>query len=814
MKTTLSILSFLCLIALQICIAQGPAWGVATVDDLRGLRLNPAYLGLGHGVETAITASFSTDTLTEMDITNHHGFLMNMGGFGWGYQRERDLYRWTLGAGFGDRTFGIGYLRTWTSSDEWGDGWRNGWILGLNARPYEFISVGYSYNNTPEYRGLHTMGIGLRPATWRVTFFGEIAKPDDTPWDDFFEGDWENKIFYAVGGELHIVNGVRLFGRYDYFGDNTYPPIFDCEMMMTEPEVVDNFTLGVRLDNPFSGIGFETLSGVDNNWDIFSIYSTASTKRLPSIIPVPKHALRMDLTGNYVENPRSSLFGARGKPFSRLVRTLDDAAEDNEIDGLIIRWRNPSLSYAQIEELRNVLLKFKANEKPVVIYADYLGNVSYYFASVADFLAISPTGGGVNILGLRANMTFFKGTLDKIGIQADFLHAGKYKSAMEMLMREEPSEFAEKNMNEILDALDKVFVEGIASARGLSPDEVREIIDNGPYTDLEAVELGLVDSLMYWDEFDEYVKKERDMKTSPIGVYAFQEKRSVEWGEPDRIAVIVIDGSIIYGKGGVGGFFGGNRTGNEEIVSAINTAKNNNSVKGILLRVDSGGGSAVASDLMAHALSKAAEEKPVVVSMGGAAASGGYFVSAPGYKIFADGATITGSIGVISGKFADDGLYKKIGVTQTEFKRGENSGIYALSDTFSTSERERMQKSIDRFYDIFKEKVARGRALETDSVETIAQGRVWVGTDAQEIGLVDSIGGFIDALDYLIEKCEAERNDLELWFMPSLTSFNMMDLLSQVRMELPFGDKLQDIPDFPYEDGEPLYLMPYVIEIE
>lgn len=801
MKTSFGMVIIICVIALQTLVAQGPAWGVATVDDLRGIRLNPAYLGLGHGVETALTASFSTDTLTDMDITNHHGFLMNLGGLGLGYQRERDLYRWTLGLGVGDRTFGVGYLRTWTASDAWGGGWRNGWILGMNARPYEFVSAGYSYQNTPEVPGLHTLGIGLRPATWRVTFFGEIAKPDATAWEDFFEGNWENKVYYAVGGELHIVDGVRFFGRYDYYGEGDSDP-------------VDNIAAGIRLDNPFSGIGFEALSGSDDDWDMYSIYSTASSQRLPSLIPMPKHTLRMDLTGNYVENPRASLFGTSGKPFSRLVRTLDDAATDDEIEGLIIRWQNPALSYAQTEELRNTLLKFKENDKPIVLYADVLGNVSYYLASVADFIAIPPSGGGVNILGLRANMTFFKGTLDKIGVEADFLHAGKYKSAMEMFMRKEPSEFAAQNMNEIMDALEDVFVEGIAQDRNMTAEEVRDIIDNGPYTDLEALELNLVDSLMYWDEFDEYVKDERNMETSPIGIYAFQEDRSMEWGEPDRIAVIVVDGSIVYGNGGAGGLFGGARTGNKEIVRAVNAAKNNNSVKGILLRVDSGGGSALASDLMAHALSKAAEEKPVVVSMGGAAASGGYYVSAPGYKIFADGATITGSIGVISGKFAEDGLYEKIGVTQTEFKRGENASIYAMSDTFSTSERQRMQKSIDRFYEIFKKEVAEGRGLEIDSVQAIAQGRVWVGYDAKKVGLVDSIGGFIEALDYLIDESEAERDDLELWFMPSLAGFDMTDMLSRVTAKLPFADKLKDIPDFPYKDGEPLYLMPYVIEFE
>jgi len=788
-------------LTVTIAIAQGPAWGVATVDDLRGMRLNPAYLGLGHGVETALTGCFCTDTSANMAITNNHGFSMNLSGLGVSYKRNAGLYSWSLGAGAGDRMFALGYLRTWTADDSWGGGWKNGWIFGMTTRPWEFLAAGYSFEDTPEADKLHRLGIGLRPATWRVTLFGEIAKPGTTSWNDFFDGYWENKVYYAVGGELHIVDGIHLFGRYDYYGEG-------------ETDPVDNITVGMRLDNPFGGVGFEAMSGPEDEWDRYTLYSTSSIKELPSVIPMPKYSLRIDLTGNYEENPRMSFFASKSKSFSRLIRTLEDAIEDNEIEGLVIRWRNPGLSFAQAEEFRRTLMKFRANEKPVILYADYLGNVSYYLASAADYIAISPTGGGVNLIGLRAELMFFKGTLDKIGVTPDFVTAGKYKSAMEMFTRTEPSEFAAQNMNEILDALDRVFIDGIAEAHGLSAEEVRKIVDGGPYTDIEAIEVGLVDSLMYWDEFEEYIDDERELETAPIGLYAFREKREVEWGEPDRIAVIVIDGNIVYGNGGPGGIFAGSRTGNREIVAAVNAAAKDKSVKGILLRVDSGGGSAVASDLMAHALVNAAEDKPVVVSMGGAAASGGYYVSAPGYRIFADAATITGSIGVISGKFATAGLYDKIGVTRASFQRGENSGIYSMADTFTVQQRERMTTSIDRFYDIFKKEVAAGRTLDIDSVQTIAQGRVWVGADAREIGLVDSIGGFIEALNFLIEESEAEENDLELWFMPSRGSLGMMDLLSQVAAKLPFADKLEDIPEFPFEDGETLFLMPYVIEIK
>ncbi|RKZ28866.1 hypothetical protein DRQ36_09795, partial [bacterium] len=609
------------------------------------------------------------------------------------------------------------------------------------------------------------------------------------------------KIYWAVGGELHVINGIRFFGRYDYYGEDD------------AGDPLDNMTAGLRIDNPFGGTGFLARTGPNDEYSEFSVYSISGSKQFPSILPMPKRALRIDLSGDYVERPRKGLFSASRKTFSRILRVLEEAAVDDKINGLVIRWRSPGINFAQAEELRAVFKKFGECDKPVILYADNLGNLSYYLASAADYVVISPTGGGVNLIGLRAELMFFKGTLDKIGVEGDFVTAGDYKSAVEMFMRTEPSEFAAENMNELLDGLEKQFAGAIAESRGMTIEQVKAIIDGGPYTDIEAESLGLVDTLLYWDQFEDYVKDEHNLKTDPIGLYAFRERREMQWGEPDRIAVIVVDGNIVHGKGG-GGILGGTSSGDREIVAAIDAARKNKSIKGIMLRVDSGGGSAVASDLIAHALFRAAEEKPTIVSMAGAAASGGYYISAPGYRIFTDEATITGSIGVISGKFSLAGLYDKIGVTLTTFARGENSGVYSMSDTFTVVERERIEKSIMRFYSIFKDRVAEGRNISTDSVETIARGRVWLGSDAVDIGLADSVGGFLDALDFLVEETGADENDLEILIWPSGEMFPFSDMLNMVASWIPFGDKLEDLPTFPFDDGEALYLMPYRIKIK
>ena len=789
MKNAFIILAVI--LATGFCFAQGSSWGVAAIDDAMGIHANPGYLGLGHGFESAMFGSFSSDSNSTLDIENTHGFLLNMNGFGCGYENIVGLKRWSLGAGVGDRTFGIGYLRTWSAHDSWGEGWRNGWIFGTMVRPVKFASAGWAYENTPAMEG-HRFGLALRPVTWRVTLFGDVTKPNDVEWED---------LSWAVGGELHLVDGIRLFGRYDYYGED----------VVGDP--VDQISAGFRLDNPFGGVGAIAASGLDDEWSDYTIYSLASSKELPSLFPMPKYSLRITLSGDYSERPRGGFFGGKSKSFTRLIKTLDEAAQDNEVKALVIRYKFPSLNFAQAEELRNVLEKFKENDKPILLYADNLGNLSYYLASVADFIAIPPSGSGVGIIGLHAEMLFFKDALEKVGVAPDFINIGDYKSAMEMFTRTEPSEPAAMNMNEILDVYENEFLSGIAEKLDISPEKAGEVVDNGPYNDLESDFLGLVDSLMYWDEFEEYISDERDIKTQPFGVYAMREHRGMHWGQPDRIAVIVIDGSIIKGSGGGGGLFGGNKTGEKEIIAAVKAAKNNKSVKGILLRISSGGGSALASDLMTHAIKDAADEKPLVVSMGNAAASGGYFVATPGAKIFADNTTITGSIGVISGKFAIGGLYDKIGVTKTIFQRGENSGVFSMSDTFSTAERERIRSSSLRTYDIFKNCVAEGRGLSMDSVDVIGGGRVWPGISAVEIGLVDTIGGFIEALDYLVAESDADEKDLELWLMPG-SGDALGQVFDMIDAKLPFKDLREDIPDFPFEDGEQLYLMPFVIEIK
>jgi len=783
-------------------LAQGPAWGVAVVDDVWGMHLNPGYLGIGNGAESALFGYFSPDSLNNIGIDNSHGLLLNFGSFAGGYERHAGLYRWTAGLGAGDKTFGIGYLRTWSKCDAWDGGWKNGWIFGTLVRPCSFVSLGWSYQSPPMASGTHRFGIGLRPTSWRVTLFGDVAKPDDTPWEDFYKGDWTNKVYWGVGTELHLVNGIRLFGRYDRFGEEE-----------SSGETLDEISVGLRIDSRFGGAGMLVNSGSDDAWDIYSIYSIGSVEELPSIIPMPKRALRLDLEGDYVERPRGGLFFIGGKTFGRLLQILDKAAEDDEITGLVIRWRSPDINFAQAEELRAAIQKFSANDKPVLLYADNLGNLSYYLASAADYVAIAPSGGGVHVIGLRAELTYLKGTLDKLGITGDFISAGDYKSAPETFTRTEPSEFAAENINDILDGLERQFISGIAQSREMSVEQVGDIIDGGPYTDAEAESLGLIDTLCYWNEFENYVKEERDLQAEPIGTYAMREMRNMQWGEPDRIAIIVVDGSIIHGKGGSGGLFGVT-SGDREIVAAIDAARKNKTVKGVLFRIHSGGGSAIASDLIRHALSRAAEEKPVIVSMGGAAASGGYAISVPGEFVFTDKATFTGSIGVFGGKFSLEGLYDKIGVTHAVFTRGENAGIYSLMDTFSVKERERYESVIMRYYDLFKGRVGEERNLPTDSVESIARGRVWLGSDAVEIGLADSIGGFTDALNYIIEETGVNERELELLFWPSAKAFMFPELLNMATSWIPFKEKLEDIPTFPYDDYEPLYLMPYIIEVK
>jgi protease-4 len=397
-----------------------------------------------------------------------------------------------------------------------------------------------------------------------------------------------------------------------------------------------------------------------------------------------------------------------------------------------------------------------------------------------------PESGELAILGLRAEVTFFKNLFDWLHLKADMLRVGEYKSAAEPFVRTEMSKEFRHEMEEILDDYLRQIVDGISKSRKIDRDKVLSAIDGGPYTANRARELGLIDKVAYEDEIEgflkaaehksdveitkNYGKKKVDndfsgfagmMKMMSLIMGGEQQKRL---SSKPKVAVVHAVGAIMSGKS-TSSFFGSETLGSETFIKAVRQAAEEKTVKAIVLRVDSPGGSALASDLMWRALQKAG--KPVIVSMGDVAASGGYYISMGANRIFAEPGTLTGSIGVVGGKVAIGGLLEKVGITTSVISRGKNSGAMSMISGFSESERQAMQRTLNDIYGQFTHKAAQGRKMDYDKLEKLARGRVYTGAMATKLGLVDELGTLDDAVKYAAQVAGLPKGEkVERWILP------------------------------------------------
>ena len=452
--------------------------------------------------------------------------------------------------------------------------------------------------------------------------------------------------------------------------------------------------------------------------------------------------------------------------FYELTRRLDEAAEDDSLRGVIIALRPFDAGWAKIQELREQIFSCRRAGKDVICYLEGGGNKSYYLASAASRVVLVPSG-SLMLVGLRAEVLFFKSLLDMLGLKGDYVQIGKYKGAAEPVTRNTASEAFRESMETLIDDMYRQLVEGIARGRSLDHDEVRKIIDNGPYTAKGALEAGLVDDVMYYDELLDELREESDRKIVVAEEYAEAGPRKIFFGGPEEVfrAIMGIKKSgekkeepdektlaLVYAVGPIIRDDPGDLALYEYVTSAERMKENlrelveKESVKAIVLRVDSPGGSAVASDIIWRELRRANRRKPVIVSMSDMAASGGYYIAAGGRTIIAEPGTITGSIGVVGGKMVFTGLFGKVGLNVEVFQRGKNAGLYSSVKEMSETERERLKKLLDSTYETFLERVADSRDMPTEQVREGARGRPWTGSQAREQKLVDRVGGLRDAI--------------------------------------------------------------------
>jgi protease-4 len=431
---------------------------------------------------------------------------------------------------------------------------------------------------------------------------------------------------------------------------------------------------------------------------------------------------------------------------------------------MVLDIQNPDIGRGKIEELRGAISRFRATGKKVYAMLDS-GMPSDYLVACACDEIVMPESGELFLPGVHAEAMFYKGLMAKIGIEADFIHIGAFKGAAEPYTREGFSEPVRENMNAIVDGIYDEMVATIVKNRPLSIAQAKAAIDTGMISARKAKELGLIDRTAYPDELRKeladtydatslvlvknYGKKEVDTDFSgPMGLVKLMQVMmgggaSSAESRGKKIAIIYAVGPIMTGKS-QSDLFGDSTMGSTTIIEALRSANEDKQVAAIVLRVDSPGGSALASDLIWHETQVI--KKPIVASMGDVAGSGGYYISMGADKIIAAPGTITGSIGVVGGKMALNGLYNKLGITTETIERGKNSGLLASSGKFTDTQREVIKKSMEDIYGEFTEKAAQGRKMPVEKLRELAGGRIYTGQQAKENGLIDELGTLHDAV--------------------------------------------------------------------
>jgi protease-4 len=506
------------------------------------------------------------------------------------------------------------------------------------------------------------------------------------------------------------------------------------------------------------------------------------------------------LDGPVLEKPQGEelpLFAPPARPsFKDVVERMKKARDDKNVKGVVLLLDEVDLGLAQIEELRRTMESVRAAGKEVYAHVDNLVTMrGLALAAGATRISVTPTA-IVMINGIDAESPYVRGLLDKIGVKPDFITCGEYKSAVEIFMRKGPSPEAKRMTGWLLDSLYDSFQKLVAKGRGVKPERVRQWVDGALYTPEQARQLGIIDCVQHRQDFEAELRKEfgEDLQfdkkigkkrgetvdfSSPLGLFNFWAS-ALKGGKKkaagkNLIGIVYVEGTIMTGKPQPSPFSSGpDDAYSTPLRKALDKLAEDQAVKAVVLRVNSPGGSAVASEIIFNAAERVKVKKPVIVSMGSVAASGGYYVSMAGDRIFADATTITASIGVLGGKFATTDMWNCVGITWDSNRRGANAGLFSSEAVFSEAERRKVQAWMNDVYGVFKGHVvaARGAKLQKP-IDQLAAGRVYTGQQALELGLVDEIGSLEDAVqdaakharvaDYEIRAYPEPKNFLELF---------------------------------------------------
>jgi protease-4 len=497
--------------------------------------------------------------------------------------------------------------------------------------------------------------------------------------------------------------------------------------------------------------------------------------------------------------------------------TLRKAAVDGRVRAIVFEPRDLQIGWAKLQEIHNDLEAFRKSGKPIYAYLKTPGAREYYLATTANRIYMDPED-ELNLKGMRFELMYFRKTLDKLGVEVEIQHAGKYKDFGDMFTRTSMSPETKEVLTSVLDGLYGHLVQTIAAARKKTPDQIRSTIDEGPFLSAEAKNHGLIDGLLYEDQMYDEVKAKLaggNLKKLSLHDYLKVPSSAVGLGGKQRIALVTGQGGITRGEDGQD-FSGDSGIESEGFDRLLRRVGNDADIKGVVVRIDSPGGEVFASDAIWREMNLLSKKKPMVISMSDTAASGGYYIAMTGDPVVAYPGTVTGSIGVVFGKANLHGLYDKLGITKDLLSRGRFADIDSDYQPLSPDGREKLRSAIDENYRSFVTKVATARRRKFEEIEPLSQGRVWLGSQAKANGLVDELGGLDRAIELVKEKAKIPRGErVNLVAYPAKRSiFDIMfGQAVESTIESRLGGVLKGWQIRLWSRGGMMRLMPYTIEV-
>jgi len=734
-----------------------PALGRSAVsdDDSTALVVNPANLAFlpreefrwtgmflneaadasyqGHAFALAFPIPFlSISTGLRLDVVSPPQFFSNRV-----FGNDSARYEWlTWGLAVKPSpAFGVGFSLQRSYSNQAAAHDLASWSLGFTSRPsdyFGFAVVGQNLNGPTTDRGgfvdrSYNFAVAIRPARSRAIEVGL-----ESQYVSHNSGYWVPRA--TLGVDVPELGRLRGDFAYSDPGDAAG----EKKKWLASASFAFNFNGSSGSAEVAAGSLFGDALGADAKGraqDNLGVEIAARGFRDSAAAEAPAYALRLRIE----DTPNT-----RGH--TALLRKLWEIADSEPtVSAVVLELRSaPADSMAHVQELRDALFHLRQAGKRVMCHLEDADGSSLYLCSAADRILLNPAG-GIRFAGLKSRYMYFGGLLEKLGIRADFVRIGAHKSAPEQFMRDGSSDVSRADKIDLLQQIERNFTIGVATGRHIDATELRARIARGPFVASEAKFAGLVDGFAFDDQLEDETSK---LVGYPLHlVEDHRAPRAPDYfGDNPGIAIVYVDGDMVDGRSQTIPLLGTKLVGSYTIAESLKKARENPKIGAVVLRVETGGGSAMAADVIYREVQLTAAVKPVIVSMGSAAASGGYYISAPGTHVFANPLSITGSIGIFYGKADVAELMRKIGVSVEVYKTAPRADAESIFRPFSPEERTELEHKVAQFYDVFLTRVASGRKLSKADVDAVGQGRVWTGEQALERKLVDEIGGLRQAI--------------------------------------------------------------------